>query len=278
VWEGRPWFEYPLSPGSPGHEGWGVVDAVGDRVTQVSAGDRVALLSYHAFATHDVAEANQVVRLPTSLDDLPFPGEAVGCAINVFQRSNIRADDTVAVVGVGFLGALLIQLAAAEGARVVAISRREFGREVAHRCGAEIVLVVPSSETAKSVSAITGGDGCDCVFEATGFQEPLNLASSLVRTRGRLVIAGYHQDGPRTVDMQSWNWRGLDVINAHERDPQTYVRGMEKAVREVASGRLRVSELLTHQYPLNDLNAALKTASERPDGYVKGWIRCFPEV
>ena len=37
----------------------------------------------------------------------------------------------------------------------------------------------------------------------------------LTRVRGRLVVAGYHQDGPRQVDMQLWNWRGLDVINAH---------------------------------------------------------------
>lgn len=69
----------------------------------------------------------------------------------------------------------------------------------------------------------TGGDGCDCVIEATGKQAPLDLASRLPRVRGRLVIAGYHQEGTRTVDMQHWNWRGLDVINAHERDPQVYV-------------------------------------------------------
>jgi len=54
------------------------------------------------------------------------------------------------------------------------------------------------------------------VIEAAGQQWPLDLATELTRERGRLIIAGYHQDGPRQINMQLWNWRGLDVINAHE--------------------------------------------------------------
>src|SRR5687767_13202567 len=73
VWEGRPWFSYPLSPGKPGHEGWGVVDAVGSDVTNVQAGDRVAALSQNAFAEYDYCPASDVVRLPAALEDQPFP-------------------------------------------------------------------------------------------------------------------------------------------------------------------------------------------------------------
>src|SRR5215213_6040980 len=47
VWEGRPWFEYPLEPGAPGHEAWGRIDATGADVTEFAAGDRVAMLSSH---------------------------------------------------------------------------------------------------------------------------------------------------------------------------------------------------------------------------------------
>ena len=68
--------------------------------------------------------------------------------------------------------------------------------------------------------------------------------------RGRLVIAGFHQDGPRSVDMQTWNWRGLDVINAHERDPDVYVEGMLLAAQAVATGRLDPRPLYTHVFPL----------------------------
>jgi D-arabinose 1-dehydrogenase-like Zn-dependent alcohol dehydrogenase len=56
VWEGREWFQYPLEPGSPGHEGWGVVEATGEKISDVKAGDRVAFLSYHAYAEYDVAK------------------------------------------------------------------------------------------------------------------------------------------------------------------------------------------------------------------------------
>src|SRR3954470_15023567 len=67
VWEGRPWFQYPLAAGAPGHEGWGQVEAVGSEVTSLSEGDSVAMLSYHSFAEYDVAEAAQAVKLPSDL-------------------------------------------------------------------------------------------------------------------------------------------------------------------------------------------------------------------
>src|SRR5918997_234614 len=54
LWEGRPWFQYPAAPGSPGHEGWGVVDALGPGVTNLAPGDRVAALSHRAYAEYDV--------------------------------------------------------------------------------------------------------------------------------------------------------------------------------------------------------------------------------
>src|SRR5205085_8191991 len=69
----------------------------------------------------------------------------------------------------------------------------------------------------------------ECVIECAGTQAALDRASELVAERGRLVVAGYHQDGLRTVDMQSWNWRGIDVVNAHERDPLVYVDAMPPA-------------------------------------------------
>src|SRR5690242_2184734 len=77
-YEGRPWFEYPRGPGEPGHEGWGEVDVVGAKVKEIRPGERVALLSYKAYAEYDVADASAVVKLPPSLEKKPFPGEALG--------------------------------------------------------------------------------------------------------------------------------------------------------------------------------------------------------
>jgi threonine dehydrogenase-like Zn-dependent dehydrogenase len=269
VWAGRPWFEYPQPPGAPGHEGWGVVDAVGPAVDGLSEGDRVAGLVYRAYADFDVARAADLVPLPEGAG--PFPGEALGCAVNVVRRSGIREGDTVAVVGAGFLGCLIVQLAAAAGARVLAISRRRSALETAAAMGAAetIALEEPVSER---VEELTGGELCDVVVEAAGVQATLDAAGPLTRTRGRLVIAGFHQDGGRQVDMQLWNWRGLDVVNAHERDPAIYVEGIREAARAVAESRLDPSPLYTHRFGLDQVDAALDTAAERPDGFIKALV------
>src|SRR5215472_445701 len=63
VWEGRPWFAYPLEPGAPGHEGWGRIDAVGRAVRGLAVGERVAVLSSHAYAAYDIAPAEAVLPL-----------------------------------------------------------------------------------------------------------------------------------------------------------------------------------------------------------------------
>ena len=167
----------------------------------------------------------------TSLAGQPFPGEPLGCAMNIFRRSAIEPGQTVAIVGIGFLGAILTRLATDAGARVIAVSRRPFSLDVARNMGAaETIPMDDHNGIIERVKELTGGVFCDRVIEAVGKQWPLDLAAELTRERGRLIVAGYHQDGPRQVNMQLWNWRGLDVINAHERDPKVYIQGIREAV------------------------------------------------
>lgn len=273
VWEGREWFTYPAPPGNPGHEGWGTVDALGEGVSGLRVGQRVAALSYRAYATHDVAKADAVVPLPAALDGHAFPGEPLGCAMNILARGDVRPGQDVAVVGVGFLGALLCRLAANAGARVIAVSRRPFSLDVARQFGAhEVVPMDDHARVIERVKALTGGKFCERVFECVGLQWPLDLAGELTAERGRLVVAGFHQDGPRQVNMFLWNWRGLDVVNAHERDPAVYVAGIRAAVDAVASGALDPSPLYTHRYPLDQLGEAFEATRTRPDGFLKALV------
>lgn len=273
TWEGREWFKYPLQPGAPGHEGWGVVDALGPGVQGIQVGDRVATLSNSAFAEFQVVDAHSVVVLPESLEGKPFPGEPLGCAVNIFRRADIQPGQTVAIIGIGFLGALVTKLASLASARVLAISRRPFALELAAKYGAaECIPMDDHWRIIERVKQLTGGEMCERVIEVVGEQWPLDLAGELTRERGRLVIAGYHQDGPRQVNMQLWNWRGLDVINAHERDPQVYLEGIRLAVDVVASGRLDPSPLYTHTYKLDELNRAFEAMKTRPDGFLKALI------
>jgi threonine dehydrogenase-like Zn-dependent dehydrogenase len=269
VWTGRPWFDYPRPPGAPGHEGWGVVDAVGEGVEGLREGDRVAGLSYNAYADYDLARAEHLVTLPDGVE--LFPGEALGCCVNVIRRSGLEPGDTVAIVGAGFLGCVIGQLAADAGARVIAVSRRRSSLESAREMGATETIAL-EEPVLERVEELTGGKLCDVVIEAAGVQSTLDLAGPLTKTRGRLVIAGFHQEGSRTVDMQLWNWRGLDVVNAHERDPRVYVEGIREAARAVSEGRLDPSPLYTHRFGLDEVDQALETAVERPRGFMKALV------
>ena len=169
----------------------------------------------------------------------------------------------VAVVGAGFVGLLLVRLATLVGAHVTALSRRGFALELAERLGAVHT---------NGLDEAGDDERFDCVIEAAGVQETLDVAARLTRERGLLVIAGYHQDGPRTIDMQLWNWRGLDVVNAHERDPAAYVAGMRQAADAVARGLLEPDLLYTHRFPLAELDLAFEAARERPDGFLKALV------
>lgn len=228
-WEGREWFSYPGEPGAPGHEVWG----------RTPDGRRVAALSFHGFAELDVASCETLVELPRELDGLPFPGEALACAVNVVRRAGARPEDRVAVVGMGFLGTAVTQILG-EATEV----RRDSGVRGAF----------------------------DVVIEAAGTQASLDTASGLVAAGGRLVVAGFHQDGPRTVDLQSWNWRGLDVVNAHERDPARYVAGMREAARLAVNGVIDLERLVTHRLPLRRVAEAFELARTRPPGFVKAVV------
>jgi threonine dehydrogenase-like Zn-dependent dehydrogenase len=272
-WAGQQWMTYPGDPGGLGHEGWGVVDAIGADVTGVAVGDRVAALSFRSFAEYDIARADALVKLPPELAGIPFPGEPLGCAMNIFRRSDIHPGQTVAIVGIGFLGAILTRLANDAGARVIAISRRAFSLDLARSYGAaETIVMDDHHRIIEDVKQLTEGRLCDRVIEAVGKQWPLDLAGELVREGGKLIVAGYHQDGPRQVNMQMWNWKGIDVISAHERDPAVCLRGLREAVDAVASGRLDTSPLYTHRYPLERLGEAFDATRDKPEGFLKALV------
>lgn len=274
VWEGREWFQYPMEPGSPGHEGWGIVEETGAKISNVKVGDRVAFLSFHSYAEYDVAKEGSFVKLPEQLRNTPFPGEPLGCAINIFNRSDISENDTVTIVGIGFLGALLCQLAKRAGAKVIAVSRRKYSLDFAGKYGAdEIISLTSTWEIANKVAEITGNNFCSRVIEATGKQEGIDVATEVIGEYGKMIIAGYHQDGLRSVNMQKWNWKAIDVINAHERDASKYLSGMQAAVEAVANGTIDPQLLYTDILSLDEISKGFELTKKRPDGFMKALIK-----
>lgn len=272
LWEGTAGVRYPLPPGAPGHEAWGTALAVGENVRNISVGDPVVGVFRDAFAEETVLPAKHMLRAPLGLMDDGMPAESLGGAINAFHRADIREGDEVAVVGVGFVGAILIQLCAARDARVVAISRRPYARKVALRMGAHEVLDLDAIDLDEAVRQATDGHLADRVFETTGHAGPLDAAARLTGVRGRLVIVGHHDDGPRNLDLRLWNRRGFDIVNAHDPTPEAMLGGMRRAFRAIEEGRIDVRSLITHRFRLDRLDEAFDTLARRPDGFLKAIV------
>lgn len=272
VWEGRPWFNYPFEPGAPGHEGYGIVESAGANVNGFSKGDRVALLSYHAYAQFDKTHVSNVVKLPDTFGDNPFPGEPLACAVNILNRSAVSPGQTVVVIGAGFIGCLLIQLLKDAGVKVIAVSRRDSSLEFAKSSGADHIIRFSEVWQAKEEILKIEPSGAPRVIEATGVQSGLDLATEIISEYGMLIIAGYHQDGMRAINMQQWNWKAIDVINAHERDPQKYISGLREAIIKTQKGVLRPNELITHRFEFRDISKAFDILQQKPEGFLKGVI------
>ncbi|MGR3495130.1 MDR/zinc-dependent alcohol dehydrogenase-like family protein [Citreimonas sp.] len=272
-WSGPEWQEFPMEPGIMGHEAWGMIDALGDGVCTLHEGQRIAWLGNHGYASHEVIDAATALPLPDALAGKPVPAEPLGCAINIFRRARITSGQTVAIIGIGFIGAALTALAAQAGARVIAISRRAESLDLARNLGATDTIPMEDHwEIMRELGRLTQDRLADVVIEAVGLQWPLDLAGELVREGGRLVIAGYHQDGPRQVNMQMWNWKGIDIVSAHERDPEVQRLGMIEGIAAAADGRLDLDALLTHRYPLSRLGDAFDATRDKPQGFVKAWV------
>ncbi|MFC7608266.1 zinc-binding dehydrogenase [Teichococcus aestuarii] len=117
--------------------------------------------------------------LPEALAGQPFLGEPLGCAMNIFRRAGIEAGQTVAIIGIGFLGAILTRLATQAGARVIAISRRAYSLDLARRMGAaETIPLEDHHGIIAQVKALTEGRFCERVIEAVGKQWPLDRPAS----------------------------------------------------------------------------------------------------
>jgi threonine dehydrogenase-like Zn-dependent dehydrogenase len=258
-----------------GHEVSGTVLRTGDEVSQFVAGDRVVIYPYRSsgFADEVCVPEKFVMKLA---DHIPFDlalGEPIGCAMNAVRRSRVEIGDTVVVIGAGFMGALILQGVKWRGAgTLIAVDTRDEPLQTALQLGADIAINSSKQDVREAIAALTGGGGADVVIEATGYQAPLELAGEIVRTRGTIVIYGYHQGGPRTVDMKKWNFKGLDVINAHERDPDIYMQGIRAGMKLMEKGKLIMEPLVTHRFALDRIGEAFETSASKPPGFMKAII------
>lgn len=261
-------LEYPRHIG---HEVAGEILQTGINVKGYKAGDRVAVWTDGKGYADKVAAKTNV--LSPIADRIPYKealSEPIACTTNGVMRANVQLNDVVVLVGTGFMGLILLQEIKLLGAKkIIAVDVREEMLAEAKKLGADIVLNPKKENVIEEVKSLTGGKGADVCFEVGGVESTLNLAAELCRMEGKLVIFGYHP-GPRKInDLGFWNWMAFDIINAHFRNIDTILKGSRIGMELLNEGKISMSSLITHTYPLEKIEEAFTAAKEKPKGFIK---------
>ena len=260
-------------PWYPGHEVSGVVERVGDDVVGFSSGDPVAAwVTTRGFSEYVVVKAAHCFHA----GDVPLElalGEPLACAVNAVSLAGVSLGDDVVIIGAGFMGHLVHKLVELRGPRqVIVADARWDALEQAKAFGASSVVDVTRASLADAVNEATDGIGADVSFEVTGVQAPLGVLGDITRMSGTLAIVGYHQGEPRSIPLGAWNWKAFRIVNAHFREVATILGGMRAGMRLLTSGRISLDGLVTHRFPLPDIEAAFRTAVDKPEGFVKATV------
>jgi L-iditol 2-dehydrogenase len=274
--------DVPL-PSFGGHEGAGEVKAVGSDVKRFTVGDNVALLGDGRFRRYTVASEHQAVALPAAIDDWrDWIVEPLACCVNGIDVAQIRPDDVVAVIGCGFMGLGLVRSLALTPARqVIALDIAEDQLDRAKASGATNTVRADDANVLSAVDALVdrrpmptaylvpGAENgpIDVVFEASGTRAGLDLAISLARLGGTVVMFG-HQQGTIPINGTRWHMKGLRVLNASPMIADDFHQVFYRTAMLMAAGRLTLAGLITHTGPLADATAIMERAG-KPD-YVKG--------
>jgi threonine dehydrogenase-like Zn-dependent dehydrogenase len=257
-----------------GHEPAGIVSEVGAGVEEFSVGDRVVVYAEgEGYAEYVRVPAAWAVPLDDAIGFGHALGEPIACSVNGVRKADPQLGESVAIVGCGFMGLIMLQAFRARGVgQVFVVDPREDMLELAGRLGADHLLNPEGTDVAQTVRGLTGGRGVDIGVEAAGIQATLDLVSSLVRMEGALEVFGFHQGGPRRVDWGYWNWMAFRIVNGHTRTQSVYVDGIRIGMDMIRNGMLDMAPLVTHAYRLDDINQGFREASRKGPGFVKGII------
>ncbi|MDO8804628.1 MAG: zinc-binding dehydrogenase [Elusimicrobiota bacterium] len=277
---GVPTFKKP--PLILGHEPSGVVEEVGPDARKLKKGDRVIIppvfscgecflcrtgkenicenmimLGNHingAFAEYLTVSEKDVIPLPDEipLEEAAIITDALATPFHALKnRANLKPGDVIAVFGCGGVGMNVVQVAAAMGAKVIAVDAVEGKLNLARSLGAsETVLAVKGEDTAKKIRKMTGG-GADIALEAIGLTQTLETAFSSIRSGGKMVVLGYSSD-PLTISPARIMFREMEITGSLGCRPVDF----PKVIEMVRLGKIKLKELVTHRFPLSDINSA----------------------
>ena len=272
IWLGKlPDLEYPRFIG---HEPAGVVEEVGEEVKGFAPGDHISVWSEgKSYAEYFVTKAEYAYKLKPTTPFEEALGEPIACSTNGVRKADPQLNDSVCIVGCGFMGLIMLQVFKARGVgHLVAIDARDSILELARKVGATELVNPKKTDVVKTVKDLTGGRGVDIGVEAAGSQATLDLVGQLVRMEGKLEVFGFHTGPPRQVPWGWWNWMAFNIVNGHVRSSHIYVEGMKLGLGLLESGKLNMKSLVTHRFALENINEGFKTAAAKQEGFVKGVV------
>lgn len=269
----------------------GEIIDVGAAVQSLSRGQRVACLG-HPYASHaEIVSVpkNLVCPIPegVSFEEASFVG--VGAiALHGVRHAEVQLGDRVAVIGLGLLGLIAVQLLKAAGARVIGMDVDPRKIEIAGDLGMDAGIAIGEQDALSAVREFTRGLGADSVliFASTRSNHPIELAGEIARERARIVAVGavglglprelyYHKElslvvsrswGPGIED-PGYERRGVDYPISYVR--WTQQRNMEAFLEAVKDGKVDVKKLITHRFPFEDALEAYKLITgERKEPYI----------
>ncbi len=266
-------------PTALGYSSAGTVVGVGEGVTDLSVGDRVACAGagYAVHAELACVPRLLVARIPSTpnigFDEAAFT--TVGAvALHGIRTAEVKLGDNVAVVGLGLLGQLTVQALKAAGCRVLGLDLVSDRAALAQRLGADAASIGESSFRDLCLQN-TGGRGVDTVLitAETPSSGPVNLAGQIARDRAVVVAVGtvgmdiqrkayYEKEldfriarsyGPGRYDA-AYEQKGRDYPIGYVRWTET--RNMECFLELLAEGKLDLKSLITHRFPIDEAHGA----------------------
>lgn len=285
-----------------GHEYAGTVAALGDTVDEFQIGDRVAVeihkgcgrckncimghytacLNYGnigkghrangftangGFAEYAVNHVNTLYKLPDniSFDESTTITTAGTCIYGIDMAGGYIPGDTVAVLGPGPIGLMSVQLCKALGAgKVILTGTRDERLELGKKLGADYVVNVRREKAVEKVMELTDGLGADLVLEAAGGDTALQEALEMTRKGGKISILAFYK-GPITADISIAVRNGINIYTVRGEGRMSVGRSLSL----MAQGKITGKPLITHTFPVEEVNEALKTFAERIGGAMK---------
>ena len=271
-----------------GYSSAGEVLEVGAEVAHVTKGDLVAC-GGAGYATHAevvFVPKNLVVKLPDGVHPCQGAFATLGAiALQGIRRAELTPGEKVAVIGLGLVGQLTVQILHAYGFPVLGMDVNSGRVDEATKWGMEKGGVVGRDDVEAMAQGFSGGVGVDAVIitAASETGEPVDLAGRLLRERGRVSVVGdvkldvsrrlyYEREldlrvsrsyGPGRYD-PSYEEQGVDYPISYAR--WTEQRNMEEFLRLVALGRLDVEGMTTHRFPVERAQEAYQLIFENPSG------------